>query len=204
MHVRRIRFTIQSLMFMAGLKFSATLTWSLLEQIEDGLSNLGTVNKLSWRPKGCVVTKTFVAANWSAVVEALAKLVGGQKGRHLRILVSHQCIHLRSKVRELNVVAGSVAIFTLTSPASTLLSFRRKHEWNKHGTCALKLNATHNEFMYFNSALKLQYRVNIDRCFGDRFLSFYLFIGRFSDNIVFRRVGLFIYLFIFFCLFVCL
>jgi ribonuclease I len=34
-----------------------------------------------------------------------------------------------------------------------LILFSREHEWSKHGTCAMDLPATANEYLYFRKAL---------------------------------------------------
>ncbi|CAL1677943.1 unnamed protein product [Lasius platythorax] len=36
-----------------------------------------------------------------------------------------------------------------------------KHEWNKHGTCAVTIKALNNEFNYFEEGLKLLYKYNM-------------------------------------------
>lgn len=36
-----------------------------------------------------------------------------------------------------------------------------KHEWDKHGTCAVTMKALNNEFNYFEEGLKLLYKYNM-------------------------------------------
>ena len=53
----------------------------------------------------------------------------------------------------------------LTCPMPRYIATRifRKHEWEKHGTCAQDLPETRGEYNYFKKGLELYHKYNIDR-----------------------------------------
>jgi len=42
-----------------------------------------------------------------------------------------------------------------------------KHEWDKHGTCAMQLPETHNEYLYFKKALELHYKYDVTKMLAE-------------------------------------
>uniref|UniRef100_A0A8C5S849 Uncharacterized protein n=1 Tax=Laticauda laticaudata TaxID=8630 RepID=A0A8C5S849_LATLA len=55
----------------------------------------------------------------------------------------------------------------------TFFSLHRKHEWEKHGTCAAELEALNSQKKYFQKTLELYRNIDLNRCL----ILFMLFIS---------------------------